>query len=152
LYLSPPNYNYFWYDMPGMIPLYNGNPYVTPILYSSHTYWVYADNGYCTSVLTPVHVDVMHCQTQIPPNIITPNGDGYNDFLKIDAYGAQSIQCSIFNRWGIQIYSWNDTDGGWDGKNFQGIPVDEGVYFYVVEVVEIGGNVSTKTGFVHVLR
>lgn len=152
LSMSPSNLNYSWYEMPGMIPLYNGNPYVTPVLFATQTYWVIADNGYCYSAMFPIQIEVQHCTLQQPSNVITPNGDGFNDYFKPDIFGELRIQCIIYDRWGEKIYGWDEADGKWEGRNFKGEAVSEGVYFYVVEVVEMDGNNSTRSGFIQVMR
>ena len=67
------------------------------------------------------------------PNGISPNGDDKNDVLK-PKEGFKSIvsfHAAIFNRWGKKLYSWNDLNGGWDGK-YNGKVVKDGVYFLVV--------------------
>lgn len=89
------------------------------------------------------------------PNAFSPNGDGYNDVYKAKE-GHKSIvsfKATIFNRWGQKLYSWDDIDGGWDGKA-HGTTVHDGVYFVVVEARGADGkeykirkdvNVLTKT-------
>ncbi len=74
------------------------------------------------------------------PNAFSPGDD--DDFNKI--YKAkdnhQSIvefKATIFNRWGQKLYSWNDINGGWDGK-VNGRVVKNGVYF--VNVVAKGAD------------
>jgi gliding motility-associated-like protein len=65
------------------------------------------------------------------PNVITPNGDPYNQFFAIDSlehYISNDIK--IFNRTGKQVYSRRDYQGDWDAENLR-----EGVYFYVLEAV-----------------
>jgi gliding motility-associated-like protein len=67
------------------------------------------------------------------PNIITPNNDGKNDFLKIEnieQYPNNSVQ--IFNRWGQEIYSqdgYNNSD-----KKFVANDVPDGSYFILVNL------------------
>jgi gliding motility-associated-like protein len=101
------------------------------------------------------------------PNIITPNGDHYNDrfyfeFLPIDGYrpyGALSL--SIFNRWGKPVFqddnfmARNNEESGWDGTDQQsGQKVADGVYFYVArfsdqasgKVKEMNGSVTVSGG------
>ena len=68
------------------------------------------------------------------PNAFSPNGDGINDVYKAKD-GYQSIiefHAYIFNRWGQQLYSWDNPADGWDGK-FHGKDVKQGVYFVLVK-------------------
>ncbi|MCF0188376.1 MAG: gliding motility-associated C-terminal domain-containing protein [Bacteroidaceae bacterium] len=68
------------------------------------------------------------------PNTFTPNGDGYNDVLRVKE-GYRSIisfRAVVFNRWGMKLYEWNDLDGGWDGR-YHGSVVKDGAYYLVVE-------------------
>ena len=64
------------------------------------------------------------------PNGISPNGDTYNDDLRPkEGYkGIISFHAVVFNRWGKKIYSWDDVNGCWDGKQ-DGKVVKDGVYF-----------------------
>ena len=74
------------------------------------------------------------------PNVFTPNGDGFNDYLvpfPESLAAIESIDLKIFNRWGKVVYETNDPMINWDGKNFRnGIECAEGVYFYVCDVHE----------------
>lgn len=65
-------------------------------------------------------------------NLITPNGDGFNDYFKIFHIDNHSpCQVSIFSRDGMLIYSSTNYDNRWDGK-YNGNPLPEGVYYFVV--------------------
>ena len=77
------------------------------------------------------------------PNVITPNGDGYNDiFLK----GVSRL--TIFTSWGERIF--HTEDGlGWDGSR-NGQPVRPGEYLYVAEIDGEDGSVRTVKGVVTV--
>ncbi len=89
------------------------------------------------------------------PNAFSPNGDGYNDIYKVKE-GYQSIvnfKAVIFNRWGQRLYTWDSTDGGWDGT-FHGKTVKDGVYFVVVNAhgadgreYKIRKDVNVLTGY-----
>lgn len=71
------------------------------------------------------------------PNVITPNGDGWNDIFMIDYLNQYDIRkLTIFNRWGTIVYQSDDYQNNWDGGN-----VADGVYFYVLELWK--GNVDT---------
>lgn len=89
------------------------------------TLQVTAANG-CMASLTQV-IEIF--QDITVPNIITPNGDGTNDFFLIKTAGIKSYDLVIVNRWGNTVFQSSDPTVIWDGKS-DGKPVDEGVYFY----------------------
>ncbi len=65
-------------------------------------------------------------------NLITPNGDGYNDNWEI--YHIENhapCQVSVFNRDGALVYSSTDYNNQWKGT-YNGNPLPEGVYYFVV--------------------
>lgn len=83
------------------------------------------------------------------PNVITPNGDGKNDVLKIDGielYKANTL--SIFNRWGNEVYRSN----GSYNNNWSGEGLSEGTYYYVLKLVSREGNSESATGWITLLR
>jgi gliding motility-associated-like protein len=62
------------------------------------------------------------------PNIITPNGDGYNDVFVIENIDkVETSELIIFNRWGKKVFETTNYRNDWDGEN-----VADGVYFYVL--------------------
>jgi hypothetical protein len=79
----------------------------------------------------------------IPPNIITPNGDGYNEFfamvrenketleleniLPLDNCSGRFVNIVVYNRWGNQVFESNDRDFRWYPSE------SVGVYFYTVK-------------------
>lgn len=67
------------------------------------------------------------------PNIITPNGDGINDFFELQLTGFENFTCAIFNRWGEVIFSANSPSLFWDGKTKTGAKAVDGVYFVVIQ-------------------
>lgn len=58
------------------------------------------------------------------PNIITPNGDNWNDTFVLDGK-LLNPNLSIFNRWGNEVFSSPLYNNNWNGED---LPV--GVYFY----------------------
>jgi gliding motility-associated-like protein len=66
-------------------------------------------------------------------NVITPNGDGYNDRLVIKNIDQiQPCKLLIYNRWGNELYSSSNYQNDWDGI-FKGQSLPEGTYYYVLE-------------------
>lgn len=83
------------------------------------------------------------------PNVITPNGDGKNDVLKIEGielYKENSL--AIFNRWGNEVYR---SPGGYT-NNWSGEGLSEGTYYYVLKLVSKEGTSSSVTGWITLLR
>lgn len=56
----------------------------------------------------------------------------------------------IYNRWGEIVYESNDLLQGWDGRAPNGQFVQEGTYFYHVEVRSKFGQKQVKSGFISV--
>jgi gliding motility-associated-like protein len=93
----------------------------------------------------------------VVPQAITPDGDGFNDFLEIPGitlYPNNTI--TIFNRWGNVVYKadgYNNVDIYWDGKNHgngKSGYVPEGTYFYVLEYTDDQGEKQLLSGYIFV--
>ena len=75
-------------------------------------------------------------------NLVTPNGDGQNDYWhigSIDKYPDNFI--TIFNRWGDKVRefkSYNNTGNHWDGTNDKGNLLPSGTYFYILTIPNFG--------------
>jgi hypothetical protein len=52
--------------------------------------------------------------TLVVPNVFTPNNDSINDLFYVKATNIADFNCVIFDRWGLQFYSWSDLKGGWE--------------------------------------
>ncbi len=87
------------------------------------------------------------------PNVITPNGDGINDFLVLSEPFFKKYQIQIFNRWGNLVYAIDDQTGIalWDGATTTGKPCTDGVYFYRLLGEMLGGTFKDEHGFVTVI-
>lgn len=87
-------------------------------------------------------------------NLISPNNDGYNDFLlieNIEAYPDNTV--SIFDRWGVKLYEVNAYDN--DQVKFEGVGNEklrsnlaQGSYYYMVSV----GKETLASGFFELVR
>lgn len=85
------------------------------------------------------------------PNAFTPNGDGINDFFGAYGDGLISVDLTVFDRWGKEIFHTNTIGDAWDGtKNGQSVP--EGTYSYKLEAAFNDGKVIKRGGTVSVLR
>lgn len=73
------------------------------------------------------------------PNVFTPGSDNINDLFTPFPYKfIESVDISIFNRWGVEVYQTTDPDVNWDGTvQSTGKPAPDGAYFYSCIVNEI---------------
>ena len=136
------NYTYLWDDAnaqttPIAVDLAAGIYHVTvSIANSSCPYTVIVSDSSCTSYSVP--------------NVLTPNGDGMNDRFVITGL-ENGTKVTIFNRWGVVVYSSNDYANDWEATN-----LPEGVYFYVLnrpnaELRPTSKNDSSR-GFIQILK
>lgn len=80
----------------------------------------------------------------ILPNIFTPNGDGKNDFLELDASGIIDFSLVVLNERGTVIYQTQDSNFKWDGTQPNGDPIKEGNFVYFVTGKDSDGNLVSK--------
>jgi len=85
------------------------------------------------------------------PNAFTPNSDGVNDIFKVHGVNIKTLHGTIINRWGQELFKWDDANGGWDGKH-DGMDVSAGVYFYIISVTFDDGEVQEKHGSLELVR
>lgn len=133
---AQPNLRYRWSD---------GSTGPTALATQAGTYWVdvTVPNSNCTRRLTRVIGLAESCQGGLP-NIITPNGDGRNDFFVLQGLNAADWDVTIYNRWGKQVYQAEGYQNNWDAA---GQPA--GVYYYQLRYR--AGNRSYR-GWVEVVR
>lgn len=90
-------------------------------------------------------VHTVDCDDELP-NIISPNGDGINDFFFIDdATSQHKNEIFIKNRYGNIVFEASPYLNDFDGKD-----LTEGVYFYVYTPNEAGK--TQKRGFLTIIR
>ena len=81
------------------------------------------------------------------PNVFTPNEDGKNDAMVIEALKPNS-SITILNRWGNVVYSTQNYQNNWIGKDQQGTDLTEGVYTVLFTDPEN----KTQHFYVHLIR
>jgi gliding motility-associated-like protein len=66
-------------------------------------------------------------------NVITPNGDGYNDVFDLsELVRADSCDLLVLDRWGAQVFEQKRYTSGWDGSTQGGDPLPDGTYYYLL--------------------
>ena len=96
--------------------------------------------------------------TLVIPNVFTPNGDGRNDqLLPFPVRAIDSVEFTVFNRWGGVVFETTDPRIQWRGENIEsGELVTDGTYFYVcrvftrrlsgLETIDLSGYVTIFAG------
>jgi len=121
------------------------------------TYVVTVTNDAGCSVSDSITITVTQPQEQLTENfeifvmnnILTPNADGYNDFLFIENLGDYSHPCNItiFNAYGSLVFSSDDYQNNWNGdQNGKNLP--SGTYYYIITSEERKGG----SGYIDILR
>jgi len=82
------------------------------------------------------------------PNVITPNGDGYNDYMTVRGLEAYpDAQIKIFDRYGkIFVDRPMGSEFRWDGM-YLGNPLPSGDYWYIITVDQdksLSGHISIR--------
>ena len=99
-----------------------------------------------------LHVTVDERDKLFIPSAFSPNADGKNDVFRVANLTFQRIlEFRVFNRWGEEVYSTNDSRAGWDGT-FGGKKQDMGTYSYMIRVSFPDGYVETYSGEVTLIR
>ena len=125
----------------------------------------YTHSGFYTITLTAT--DSLGCvdsvkvrvSVEVPyffyiPNAFTPDGDGVNETFAPKGEGVDPDQYSmqIFDRAGMLIYSTHNPYDYWDGRNKYGQMCPEGVYIFIIRLVNLNGDDKEYTGSVTLVK
>lgn len=99
--------------------------------------WAAVDQFGCVGYDT-VHVSLRSLdplEFAMMANVITPNGDGLNDELKLKIEEPALIldyHLIVYDRWGLKVFETEDLNEHWKGTLLNGKPAYEGTYFYIM--------------------
>ena len=85
------------------------------------------------------------------PNTFIPDNDRFNNEFEGSFIGVDWIDIEIFNRWGQVIFKSNEIEFSWDGT-YQGKPVQDGTYSWLIQYRIPQGDIEILTGHVNVIR
>jgi len=104
-------------------------------------------NGVCPAIQDSLRVMINDLDPEMG---FSPNGDGINDYFKIDVTGSGRAELTIFNRWGNVVFGPADytPDNYWDGTNMNGKVLPSDTYYYILKEQ----NKPDRTGFVELRR
>jgi len=86
------------------------------------------------------------------PNVLTPNGDGYNESFEIGCLDEiENMELHVYNRWGTEVYYSNAYSNNWKGT-YNGMPLPFGTYFFTLNFVNPENEHINLAGDVTILR
>lgn len=141
----------------------DGSSLFNTLLQSSAIHTYTASGNYCVKLIATDTIlgckdstnkcfDIL-CVSQINiPNTFSPNGDDVNEVFKFQNNCVKFLNCTIYDRWGLEVYEWDQINGGWDGHTFSGEAVSPGVYFYVLQYENESGNLVKQKGFLNLFK
>lgn len=124
---------------------------ITDLLAGKYCVTVTNVNG-CTKTACADVFDMKCLQAR---EVITPNGDGRNDFFVIscaqdDRYRDHVL--TIYNRWGQLVFTTTNYQNNWHGTTNNGTILDEGLYMYVFEYIAPDGENVIVKGTINLIR
>jgi gliding motility-associated-like protein len=126
-------------------------PLVKPTATTTYTLSVTNAEG-CTSADDATVTVLPYCVKVM--NAFTPNGDGQNDLWIVTDNGgtcAKQVMVTVFNRYGSIMYKNDNYQNNWNGT-YEGKPVADATYYYIVVYKLISGKSVTVKGDVTILR
>jgi PKD repeat protein len=85
-------------------------------------------------------------------NVLTPNGDDYNDYIWITSSLADVVEAKFFNRWGLSVWEGVGTDLRFSGKTTEGLNLEDGTYYYVISLDYGEAGIKELTGYITLIR
>ena len=122
-------------------------PIASPVV--TVTYELTATDGSGCTGVDSVRVEVLEDFNFVVSNVMTPNGDAYNDTWYIDNIDFYS-ECtvSIYNRYGYLLYTKTGYTNDWDGTS-GGRVLPDGTYYYIIDCP---GKTDVFKGGITILR
>jgi gliding motility-associated-like protein len=104
-------------------------------------------NGYCPLSHDTTMISVIEF---IIPTLITPNGDGRNDYFVLRGLTTTlgKTELIIFDRRGAQVYKNLNYDNSWNGLDYNKKPLPDDTYFYVIK----SANGKSISGYIVIRR
>ena len=132
--------------------------------YTIDDYFTDIDSSYCYRVVAINAADStiqsssnLRCFIPKPkiyfPNAFSPNDDNINETFKYEGEFAKNINAKIYSRWGDLLYSSDEVDFEWDGKNENtGKVCPQGTYVFRYELIGYDGTIIKDEMVIFLLR
>lgn len=131
-----------WYREGEQLLQYTGNQSsIKPN--QSGTYHITIANACGVVTSEPVVFDLITHDGVVMPNVITPDGDGKNDFFTVD-HLLDDSELRIMNRWGEVVYETAHYQNEWGAKD-----LNAGIYYYMLSSQCLS---TPYKGWIHVIK
>lgn len=112
---------------------------------------LFVDDGHCSDSIMAI-IPVLY-SALAAPNAFTPGAENNNTFF-LSGIGILKAEIHIFNRYGGLVFSTNDFQQPWDGRNLKGEPCPSGNYVWHIRYTTVVRPNSYKeaTGSVLLIR
>jgi gliding motility-associated-like protein len=141
--------SYTWSPPQGLSNPNIANP--TAVITGDVTYTVLATTPSGCSATAAVVIGAVITADIIVPNAFTPNNDGHNDILRVNAFGVQLKYFRVYNRYGQLVFASSDAGAGWDGY-ISGQPAARGAYVWTAAGIGDHGLLLERRGTVILIR
>lgn len=139
------SYTYLWEDLATLVAFPNNNVVsISPIIDNSVTYRITVTDLCGNTAFDEVEIPLREDCDVVVPNIITPNGDGENQFLvfeNLELFPQPKLE--VFNRWGTKVFESDNYQNNWSPAD-----LNQGVYYFTLEL----GTIEPKKGFFQLLK
>lgn len=164
LCVEPRAQSYYMPNDPGVIytwhvdgELINDDDFELQMTWPDSTMYHYisvygTDSVGCVGEDSYLTISTTACHKLYVPNSFTPNGDGYNDGLKVVGLSVYNLDFKVFNRYGQQVCNIKSLSQAWDGNDGSGYYCPTGAYNWVATYTDDLGFGHTQKGHIILIR
>lgn len=146
--LNGDTYQWYFGDGNSSAVVHPNNSYEEPGNYIV-TLIVIDDKGCSDTISKPIIIEEAYFI--YVPNTFTPDGLRFNNTFGVSTIGIRSLQITIFNRWGQELFFSEDLDFKWDGT-FSSVISQDGTYVWKIKYITNSGREETIVGHINLIR
>ncbi len=128
------------------------SPIASPLVATTYVLTGTNTNGCSDTASVTVFVDG-ECNKVFIPTRFSPNESGptSNNVFRVFGNCIQTIQISVYNRWGERVFESINQAESWDGT-FKGKPLNSGAYVYTFSATLFDGTQVNTSGSIEIVR